>query len=235
MKKWRTIDTYPVVVAAGDIELTEAEGKRLAEYVNKGGTLVVADGHLSGPGVSALDLPKTGEPAEANAYHWLSGIYAHPSQRYRYRPITGGRCLAATGEGKVFCASFDRGQGRLIYLSVPRGLGIDRQAVPVLARLLVHMSRGLMPIEVKGEVQWLVNRTRTGWAVTLLNPAGQLKPQQGIHPTDTRENRVVTIKVRVPVQSARDRLLPSDRLEVKDGTVTCEVSAGAVRVIEIKE
>lgn len=30
VKKWRTIDTYPVVVAAGDLELTQAEGERLA-------------------------------------------------------------------------------------------------------------------------------------------------------------------------------------------------------------
>ncbi len=235
VKKWRTIDTYPVVVAAGDIELTEAEGKRLADYVNRGGTLLVADAHLTGPGVQALDLPKTGQQAEASGYRWLSGKEVQLSQRFRYRPISGGRTLATTPDGQAFCASFDRGRGRLIYLAVPRGLGIDRQAVPVLARLLAHLSRGLMPVEVKGDVEWLVNHTNTGWLVTLLNPAGQLKPQQGIHPTDTRENRVVTIKARVPVKSARDRLLPSDRLEVTEGAVTCEGFAGGVRLIELKE
>jgi hypothetical protein len=233
VKKWRSIDTYPVVVAAGDIELTADEGKRLAQYVQNGGTLVVADTHLTGPGVAALGLPKTGAVAEATGYKWMGSEF-QPSQRYRYRPITGGMTLATTPDGQAFCTATDQGKGRLIYLAVPRGLGIDRQALPVLPRLLAHLSRGLMPIEVQGEVEWLVNRTKTGWAVTLLNPAGQLKPQQGILPTDTRENRVVTIKCRVPVTTARDRLLPSDKLDVKQNTVQCEVSAGSVRIIELK-
>ena len=46
-----------------------------------------------------------------------------------------------------------------------------------------------MPVEVQGEVEWLVNRTPDAWLVTLLNPAGQAKPQHGITPTDYRENR----------------------------------------------
>ena len=74
-------------------------------------------------------------------------------------------------------AAIDRGNGRLIYLSVPRGLGIDKSVHPVFPRLLAHLSRGQMPLEVTGQVEWLVNRTKTGWCVTLMNPAGQDKPQ----------------------------------------------------------
>lgn len=234
VKKWRSIDTYPVVVAAGDIELTGPEGQRLAQYVQNGGTLLVADTHLTGPGVAALGLPKAGETAEAEGYRWLQDVTVQPSQRFRYRPLTGGRPLATTADGKVFCAAYDQGKGRLIYLAVPRGLGIDQAALPVLPRLLAHLSRGLMPVEVRGDVEWLLNRTPTGWLVTLLNPAGQLKPQQGINPTDTRENRTVTIKAHVPIKSARDRLLPGDKLEVKEDAVRFEVPAGGVRVIELK-
>jgi hypothetical protein len=50
--KRRTIDTYAVVIAAGDIELTDAQGKRLAEYIERGGTLLVADAHLTDPGMA---------------------------------------------------------------------------------------------------------------------------------------------------------------------------------------
>ncbi|OAI45340.1 hypothetical protein AYO44_02745 [Planctomycetaceae bacterium SCGC AG-212-F19] len=234
VKKWRTIDTYPVVIAAGEIELTDAEGKRLAQYVEQGGTLLVADEHLTGPGAAALQLPKTGVPAEAEGYQWLGEEAVSPSPRYRYRPIEGGRALATTPDGKVFCAAVDRGKGRLIYLSVPRGMSITHQAVPALARLYAHLSRGLMPVDVKGEVEWLVSRTNKGWLVTLLNPAGQAKPQQGITPTDYRENRMVTIRSRLPVKDARDRLLPSATFPVRDNTVECEVPAGGVRIIELR-
>jgi hypothetical protein len=234
VKKWRTIDTYPVVIVAGEIELTEAEGQRLAQYVQNGGTLLVADAQLTGPGFKALNLPAAGEQAEADSYRWLQDATVHPAQRYRFRPITGGKALATTADGKVVCSAFDQGKGRLIYLSVPRGLGIDRCAVPIVPRLFAHLTRGLMPIEVDGDVEWLVSRSDKGWLVTLLNPAGQPKPQQGIVPTDYRENRKVTIKCRVPVKSAGDRLLPSDELAVQENAVRLEVPAGGVRIIDLK-
>jgi hypothetical protein len=147
--------------------------------------------------------------------------------------------VATTADGKVFCAAFDRGKGRLIVLSVPRGLGIDRSAVPALAQLLAHLTRGLMPVEVKGDVEWLVNRSDTGWLVTLMNPAGQAKPQQGITPTDYRENRKVTIRTAVPVEAVADWLFPQEKLVAKEegmgATLELIVPAGGVRIIDLRD
>jgi hypothetical protein len=85
----------------------------------------------------------------------------------------------------------------------------------------------------------MVNRTDQGWAVTLLNPAGQDKPQQGITPTDFRQNRTATIRSLLPIRSAEDLLLPTDLLQVKGDasgthTVECEVTAGGVRIIHLQ-
>lgn len=91
-----------------------------------------------------------------------------------------------------------------------------------------------MPVEVEGEVEWLVNRAANSWLVTLLNPAGAEKPQQGITPTDYRQNKSVVVKSRVPISSAHDRLLTTDRLTVRDNRVELTVQAGAVRIIELK-
>ncbi len=240
VKRWTTIDTYPVVVAAGEIELTKQEGQRMAKYVEDGGTLLVADGHLTGPGVAELKLPLAGAIKEAERYRWLGGE-SSPSQRFRYRPIEvkkGDRALATTGEGDALCVASDRGKGRLIYLAVPHGLSVTKQAIPVLPQLLAHLRQGLMPIEVAGDVQWLVNRTATGWSVTLINPAGQVKPQQGITPTDYRENRSVVVRARVPLKSARDRLLPDATLQVQQkagmAEVKVTVQAGGVRVLDLR-
>jgi len=245
VSKWRTIDSYPVVIATGDIEMTEAEGNRLAQYMESGGTLVVADTHLTGPGATAIKLPGVGDYKEAAGFTWTLGPDEQlNSQRFRFRPITlpadnpqgadNSRVLATTEAGDAVCASFERGQGRLIYISVPRGLGIDRNAHPIVAKLIAHLSRGLMPVEVQGEVNWLVNRSKTGWLVTLLNPAGQDKPQHGITPTDYRQNKQVTIHCKVPATTARDRLLPDDRWPVKESKVELTVPAGGVRIVELR-
>ena len=165
-----------------------------------------------------------------------SGSTVRLSGVFRYKPIARevGRPLAETPSGDVFCTAIDRGQGRLIYWTIPRGMTIGKQAHPVFSHLLGHLSRDVMPIEVSGDVQWLVNRTEQGWAVTLINPAGQYKPQQGIVPTDFRENRSVTIRSRVPITSGRDLLLPTDALQVEEGTLRCEVPAGGVRIIHLR-
>jgi hypothetical protein len=235
VKKWTTIDTYPVVIAAGDIAFTVEEGKRLAAYVEAGGTLLVADGHLTGPGVEALGLPKAGPVAEADAYTWKPTRTAGKCQRFRYRALEGGTPLGSTTDGRCFCAAYDRGKGRVIVLSIPRGLGIDKSAHPVLAHLLADLTAGLTPVTVRGDVEWMLNRTKDGWLVTLFNPAGQSKPQQGITPTDYRENRAVTIRTTRPVASASDWLFPEEALAVKDGELTLTVLAGSVRVVELRE
>jgi hypothetical protein len=83
VKRWTTIDSYPVVVAAGDIELTAEEGKRLAKYVQDGGTLLVADGHLTGPGVAALELPAPGASRQRSA---SSTDRSQAARRWQPRP-----------------------------------------------------------------------------------------------------------------------------------------------------
>lgn len=252
--KWRSIDSYPVVIAAGDIELSNEEGQRLAQYVERGGTLLVTSEQFSGPGLSALGLPAAGTVAESTGYRWrLAGKAAgtaasgaapkeapeeslEVSQRFRYQelPAANGRVLGATSDGKPFCVAYDRGAGRLIYLSVPRGLGIDRNVHPVVPRLFAHLTRGLMPVEVEGDVEWMVNRAANSWLVTLMNPAGQDKPQHGITPTDYRQNRRVTVRSRTPISAVRDRLLPEDAFGVQQNSVAVEVPAGSVRILEIR-
>lgn len=54
------------------------------------------------------------------------------------------------------------------------------------------------------------------------------------HPTDYRQNKSVVVKSRVPISSAHDRLLTTDRLTVRDNRVELTVQAGAVRIIELK-
>jgi hypothetical protein len=231
--KWTTIDSYPVVIVTGDIALTQPEGKRLNDYVQNGGTLLITDAQLTGPGLAELQMPKMGNLEEAVGYRWLANADVQPSQRFRFRPITGGRALATTADGKTFCAAFDQGRGRLIVLSLPYGLGMDRKVIPVVPRLFAHLTRDVMPIEVDGEVEWMVNKLQNGWAVTLMNPAGDIKPQHGMFPTDFRENRTVTIRSKVPFRTAKDRLLPTDKLTVNGNTVTLTVSAGGLRLIDL--
>ena len=63
-------------------------------YTLSGGTLVVSDDQVTGPGVAALELPGVGPAAEDTLIRWGPDGRTVPAQRYRYRPITGGSALA---------------------------------------------------------------------------------------------------------------------------------------------
>jgi hypothetical protein len=235
--KTEALDTYPVVILTGEVALSAAWGQKLADYLEKGGAIILCDDHLTGPGVAALKLPERGGAAEADTFRWQPTGKAVASQRFRYRPIQGGQALASTASGAAIAAAFERGKGRLVFLSVPRGLGIDGAATPLVALVLAHARQGLLPLEVRGEVEWLLNRTDKGWIVTLLNPAGNNRLQHGVGPTDYRQERAVTIHTAQPVASAVEWFTDSPlevAREAKQATIRITVPAGGVRIVELR-
>jgi hypothetical protein len=236
--KMDAIDLYPVVVLNGEITLSSAWGKKLADYVERGGTLIVSDEQLTGPGMAELKLPQLGAVAESNAVHWQPTSKQVASQRYRFRPILGGTPLAKSSDGGVVAATFDRGKGRLVFLSVPCGLGIDGAATPLVALVLAHARQGLLPIEVEGEVEWLLNRTATGWLVGLFNPAGNTRLQHGVGPTDYRKERTVAIRSPLNITKTSEWFTDEAQGVVAEQNgrwvVKIAVPAGGVRIIQLE-
>ncbi len=230
------IDSYPVIVLCGELDLTAAWGKKLAAFLERGGTVVASDGQLRGPGAAELALPALGAEAEATAITWNGGKREIPSQRFRFRAIEGGEPLAIAGGAQV-AAAFPRGKGRLIFASIPRGLGLDSTATPLVGALLSHVRRGLLPFEIRGEVEWLLNRTDRGWVVTLLNPSGARKPQHGVVVTDYAQTRAVTLRTTQPLKRANEWIANAAvAVKADDGgsTITLEVPAGALRILEVE-
>jgi len=239
------VHDYPVLVLNGDLNLSADWGQTLADYMQRGGTLVVCDGQLTGEGVAALQLPELGEPAEGTelTYVGLKGgkdaeTASLQTQRFRYRPIATGRSLARAQGGGSIAATFDRGEGRLVFISIPRGLGIDRQATPLVACLLAHLRQDLLPVEVTGEVEWLLNHTETGWIISLFNPAGSRKPQHGVVVTDYTQQQSVQIRTRKKYRTANEWFseTPLPVQAAGEGSVVpVVVPAGGVRIVELAE
>ena len=232
-----TIDNYPVVILNGEVGLTEEWGKKLAGYLDQGGTLMACAEQLNGPGMAALQLPQAGALAEDTAFQWVPTGRQINSQRYRYRSLKGGDPLVKATSGDTVAAVYKRGKGRLVYLAIPLGLGIDQAATPAVALLLAAVRQGLLPVEVRGEVEWLLNRTDKGWIVTLLNPAGCTKPQHGVVPTDFTQERPVTITATDGIRQAAEWFTAEELPVVasgRAGSVTLTVPAAAVRIVELQ-
>jgi hypothetical protein len=226
---------YPVVVLAGEISVSEAVGRRLRAYLEAGGTLVVFADQLTGPGTDELKLPPGADPVEADAVVWLPAQRTLTSQRYRFRPLGNAtEPIAQAPDGAVVAAAYPRGQGRLIYVSIPLGLGLDGRTTPVTSLLLAALRQGLVPVHIDGEAEWMLNKTEKGWIVVLFNPAGCAKPQHGIVPTDYGQERRVTLRWQGEVRKATE-WFTQGTLAVSSGKeVRVELPAGAVRIVEIE-
>lgn len=231
------LGSYPVVVLSGEVALSAEWGKKLAAYLDQGGTLVVSDEQLTGPGVAELKLPERGTAAVGQTIEWLPGKKKVASQRYRYRPVQGGQVLATAENGAALAAVLQRGKGRLVFLSVPRGLGIDGAATPLVALVLAHARQGLLPLEVEADVEWLLNRTDRGWLLTLFNSAGSNKLQHGVGPTDYAQKRLVKVRTSEKWTKATEWFTDSSFEIRPDGDArvfTVPVPAGAVRIVELQ-
>lgn len=234
------LGTYPVVIASGEVPVSEEWGKALRAYADSGGTLVVSVEQLAGPGVAALELPALpAEYAESDAFDWKPSGARLASNVYRYKsiPEAGGRVLATTADGKPVVVTFPRRQGQVILIGVPLALGLDERPVSLLGPLMHHLMQGLTPVKVGGDVEWVLNRLDDGgWLVTLLNNRGVLKPQHGVNPTNHREHQSVTITFAGKAAKSHEYLTGADvawQVGEKGSTMQVTVPAGSIRMIAL--
>ncbi len=237
-RKTEIAATYPLLVAAGEVNVSEEWGKSLEADIESGATLVICAGQLSGPGVAELALPEMGPEAEASSFIWNESGKSFDSNVFRYRPPTPGKfqILATTAEGRPIVVSIARGKGRLIFVGVPLGLGVDRRPVPMLALLMGQLADPLVPLRVAGDVEWTLNRLDSGWVVALVNNRGINKPQHGVNPTDLRESQEVTLTVPSEITASAEWITGTPQNWQKgqkhNSTLTLTVPAGVVRLVE---
>jgi hypothetical protein len=145
---WRA---YPVILAVGDIPWTAEDIEFLKGYVKDGGILALNEINLEGWDRAWLGLASAGFAANAEAQTVLSG---------------------------------DDGQPRLIRRTVGKGCVLVSSNIPEPSRnqpmafpdaLLHSLASQYIPFRVEGDVQTLINRTKDGWALMVVNNKGITK------------------------------------------------------------
>jgi hypothetical protein len=239
-KRAEIVKTYPVLIAAGDVPLTDEWAAALNAYMEAGGTLVACADTFTGAAAAALKLPAGGAEAEASAVSWKNGAEKWPANVFKYRalPADAGEVLATAADKQAIAVAVSRGKGKLIYVSIPLGLGIDNRPTPAVSLVMRELAATAVPIRVEGEVEKVFNRLDDGgWLVTVLNNRGIVKPQHGVLPTDYRAAQKVTIRTPFKVKSSSEYLAAAKVDWQADGqgaTATITVPAGMVRVIEVQ-
>ncbi|HKP39213.1 MAG TPA: hypothetical protein VJT71_20300 [Pyrinomonadaceae bacterium] len=236
----QAIDKYRALIAGGDIAWTPGWAQRLTEYVNKGGVAVLNSAQTKGLSEKFLGVHLTGATAEADDAKCL--IANEPNQnlrgqmfRYERSETKGAQILLAAPNGDPLVTSNKVGRGRVLFVALPDLLGEDERLTPFVAHLLTHLFSNVSPVQVDGDVEYLVNRNERGWVVTIFNDNGVFKPQQGLAQVDRSATVTAAIRLRDQKILEAAEWLSETKLSVqKTGEVSVNIPAGGVAIVELR-
>lgn len=238
------VDAYRAVVVGGRVDWTTVWIKRLKDYVTNGGTVVLNAAQIKGLPTDFLGVRLTGATAEADDARCASPGEAAADlsgQLFRYERVElqGATTLISTSSGHPLVTVHKIGKGSVVFSALPDLLGEDERVTPFAAHMLAHVFADATPVQVRGDVEYLVNRTDKGWAVTLFNNNGVLKPQQGLAQVDRSAVVRAAINLRGQgIASAQD-WISEQNIDVRKkpgepDSVTLEVAPGGVAIVELR-
>jgi hypothetical protein len=109
----------------------------------------------------------------------------------------------------------------------------EERFVKETGQFLGHLCAEYLPVRVSGNIQYTLNRTRTGWLIGLFNNEGATKTHITPVAIDPSKRRRVTARaMEGNVKSARE-WCEEKEVPVRNGEVTVEVPPGEVRIVEL--
>ncbi len=237
------LSSYRAVVAGGHVEWSPAWISRLADYIRDGGTVVLNFAQIRGIPEQLLGIHATNDTAEVDSARCLSpGEEAQDltGQLFRYEKVqlTGANALLVTPNGDPLVTVNRVGKGSVVFCALPDLLGEDERITPFAAHMLAHVFSDATPVRVRGDVEYLINRTDKGWAITLFNNNGVFKPQQGLAQVDRDAYVTATISLTdQQIQTAAD-WISEQSLDVKtqngSQSVNVRIAPGAGAIVELR-
>ena len=237
-----TLDAYRAVVVGGHIDWSAQWIQRLTEYAKAGGTVVLNAAQVKGLPEQLLGVHLTAATAEAHNARCISSGEAPQDlsgQVFRYQKIElrGAQALITSIPGEPLVTVNRVGKGAVVFSALPDLLGEDERITPFAAHMLAHVFADATPIKVRGDVEYLINRSDKGWIVTLFNNNGVLKPQQGLAQVDRSAYVTATISLpSLPIHNAIE-WISEKPIEVKnqngENMVTLSIAPGGVSIVEL--
>src|SRR6185369_4758037 len=231
---------YRVVIAGGRIDWSEEWIKRVTDYVNSGGSIVLNAAQVKKLPEQLLGvrlLNATGEANDARSVLSDEASLNLSGQMFRYEKVElkGAQTVIAAPNGDPLATVNRIGKGTVVFAAVPDLLGEDERMTPFAANMLAGVIEPFIPVKVMGDVEYLINKTANSWIITMLNNNGVSKTQQGMANVD--RSAYVTATIGLPgkqIESATEWTSDAP-LKPANGLVTVQIPPGGVAIVEIKQ
>jgi len=203
------IKSYPVLFCVGDTRLDAKWAAALKDYVNGGGTLVINAEQVV-PGLDeaflGATLGKGTKEASSVTCQPDGEVLASTVFPYREATPTSAKVVAATDKGDPIAMVNRVGKGSVILTTPSYLLGYDLQPTPYMARLLLHVTSGLLPVRVRGNCEHYVNLHPKGYVVVLSNNEGITKLSHSAATMDASKVSDVELSMKAEPRATEDWL-----------------------------
>jgi hypothetical protein len=241
-----TLRDYKVAILLGKVHLNAPLAAGLMEYVRKGGTLVINSRQV-GDGLPRefLGVERTGKAAAIESPISSSrGDSVQLTEPYDYEPVElrGAETIWTDANGGVLATVNRFGRGRAVLTTVdflvPRrrvSLMETKAKMPLVELLMRQIVDEVLPIAVRGDIQYGLNKVSDGWWVYLINNKGVTKYTTTPEKLDAAQTARVTVDLRaLPVASLRElRKDEPVRLDRDKDGFTIQVGPGDIRIVKI--
>ena len=232
------LDTYKVAIIAGDIKSSPELTTILTEYVKKGGTLVLNSGNL-----------KRFIPPELAGVH-VTLQYVKLSEYPGYLSLKmiprGAKVLQNSKENAPLLTIHPYGKGNIVVSGIESwvpsmtatSISHTRRGMlkfPFIQELLSILTKETLPLEVKGDIQYGVNRTNDGWIVYLINNKGVTKMADTPEKTDSAAAAKVTVNWNDLAIANAVELRCGKTSAINGKSVEITVQPGDVSVLKLTE
>ena len=231
------LNAYKVANLLGDIRLDSAVVKRLTDYVRNGGTLVLNVKQLT----SLFPTEFAGIKRSGRNY----SLKEYPGYEAESVTLSGAKVLEKSKDGVPLLTANRYGKGKVILSCVDSWVPAltakssedtqqGRIHFPLIRDLLGRLTAETIPFRISGNIQYGLNRTKSGWLIYLINNRGVTKMADTAEVFDPGAAASVEICGNgCSVKNAME-LRTDSRLSVSDNKIKMTVPAGDVRVLEIK-
>lgn len=237
------IQAYPVIFLIGDIaaDMNDTLAARLENYVRNGGTLVINTAQITPAfsedllGVKITDKIEQTKCAKCSLdNHQIKG------QIFSYRIVEpkDAKTIISTSGGKPLVTRNEVDKGVVILTTTPFLLQENLNGVCFLPHLMEHLTAGLLPFQIDGDIEYTVNRNEDSWLITLLNNRGVYKLPNDPAVFDLRQTQTVHITLNKKPTKVADWLSSKTITTKKVGNqwqLRLDILPGDLRIVQIKD
>ncbi|MBD3182099.1 hypothetical protein GF312_07395 [Candidatus Poribacteria bacterium] len=210
------IQSYPVLFCLGKHEFNPETVDKLRNYVKSGGRLYLTYAHIEQLGSVVESLKSSG---------FVETFGFNPDELPKKIDIERWYTPAHWGADQATLEKRKRGVELLPY---------EKSFKDEVRSILLDLYDDYMPVKISGEIQFMLNRTRSGWLIGLINNHGVTKERMTPVKLDLSQKKNVEITLKYGEINGVYEWYLEREIPVDGNKFSMEIPPGEIRIVDLQ-